>query len=701
MRGKWRVFLGVVIAGVAVVVGAWYWYFRPIALNEALKAELASLSLSSWVADAGPKPEDWNTRAYLPTSAVQKLGSALVGLEFVSRRGKPDDAGRYAGAFVIRLDRFSLETEASQLRPSLDVSVRYEGDLDRPWWSGAVLQLKLRAAFAPVVVLVEEKKTREVRLRVVPTRVEPGAPLNPIGAITAGTLLSEIVAGGVLIGYGEQLTLAAPALTEKLEVEVKVDSNSRSDFDKGGGFDLISKLDGPTFIRSIEAKMPLVTSRGIWLLDVADKTLPDPVAISADDASLRSRVKALRRTLAEKVRPFERADDIVEVRVSNRPLLSIAGDIAAHPSVYKVAISSKNATGNIAEAFLLKDKLLGDIGVVVRPRVGDFLSGDVQLKPPQINWVAGKGLETTINADARALGSINVHLSTGNVGGGIGKDIDIRGETSGSVPVSLKVEKRKVDAGTAIVLQPEVGCTRIEIDMNPSSRDDIIKEAWIALKPIGVRLKRNVGGGRQNPSTLLTDLPTLQRIGEKDTEPETLKGKQSFLRPKYVNLGWMIEDLQVQPDGLLARAGVSIEPGPVLNDYPAMAEEQLAKREKLKSALKESAPKIECEPKDNYSLILVGNQIEIGENNDVLVFIKKMWEAHVHVAEETIKELEKIYKTPFKALVELPENVFREAGKSVENVANAAKGAAEAVGGAAKDAVCGEKCAFGKCVRIC
>ena len=78
--------------------------------------------------------------------------------------------------------------------------------------------------------------------------------------------------------------------------------------------------------------------------------------------------------------------------------------------------------------------------------------------------------------------------------GGIGKDIDLIGENSIALPVSLKLEKRVTASGTAVVLQPQLSCTRIEIDVNPSTREDIIKEAWIALKPFGVRVKRNVGG---------------------------------------------------------------------------------------------------------------------------------------------------------------------------------------------------------------
>lgn len=703
MRGKWGIFLSVVFAAAAAVVGAWYWYLRPINLNEALKAEHSALALASWAVDAAPKPEDWDTRAYLPTSAVQQLGNALVGLEFVSRQGRPDASNRYEGAFVIKLDSFSLETDAAQLRPRLNATVRYEADLLQPWWRSAVLQVTVHALFVPVVVEDAKTKARRVRLQVIPTKIDPKVPLGPIGAISAGSLLSKMVAEGVFVRYGEQLTLAAPALSEKIEVELKVDSKSRSKFEKEGGYDLISKMDGPTFARTIDANLPLVTSRGIWMLDITGKTLPEPATVPGDVGALENSVAALRRKVADKIRPYERSDDVVEVRVSNRPLMAIASEVASpkDPSKYALGISTANASGKIAEAFLIKDKLLGNVGLTVQPRVPDFGSGDIRFAPPKIGWVAGKGLETTVAASASARASIHVHLSTGAIGGGIGKDLDIRGQTSGTVPVSLKVERRRTDAGTALVLQPEIGCTRIEIDLNPSTREDIIKEAWIALKPFGVRVKRNVGGGRQSPSILLSDLPALQRFGEKKEDPEALKGKRDYLRPKYVDMAWSIEDVRVEPDGLFARAGVSVKPRSGALDVEIVEKEQSEARKRLLEALRDTAPQIDCEPKDEYALLLLGNGVEIGSDNDVVRMITALFNEGKHIAEETAKEIEKLYTKPIETIAKVPENVWREAGKSVENVTREVNKAPAAAAEAVQGAVCGKKCALGKCVRIC
>lgn len=703
MGRAWGVLLGIVLLLSTAAVGAWYWYLRPINLNEALKAEHSALALTSWAVDAAPKPEDWDTRAYLPTSAVQQLGNALVGLEFVSRQGKPDPSHRHEGAFVIKLDSFSLETDAAQLRPRLNATVRYEADLSQPWWGNAVVQVTVHALFVPVVVEDPRTQARRVRLQVVPTKIDPKVPLGPFGAISAGSLLSRMVAEGVFVRYGEQLTLAAPALSEKIAVELKVDSKSRSKFEKEGGYDLISKMDGPTFERTIDANLPLVTSRGIWMLDITGRTLPKPALAPGDGVALQNNVAALRRMVAEKIRPYERADNFVEVRVSNRPLLAIAAEIAApkDPSKYALGISSANASGKIAEALLIKDKLLGNVGLTVQPRVHDFVSGDVRLAPPKIGWVAGKGLETTIAASASGRASINVHLSTGAVGGGIGKDVDIRGQTTATVPVSLKVEKRKTESGTALVLQPEIACARIEIDLNPSTREDIIKEAWIVLKPLGVRMKRNVGGGRQSPSILLSDLPTLQRFGEKNEDPEALKGKRDYLRPKYVDMAWSIEDVRVEPDGLFARAGVSVKPRSGALDVELVEKEQSDARRRLLEALRDTAPQIDCEPKDEYSLLLLGNAVEIGSDNDVVRMITTLFNEGKHIAEETAKEIEKLYTKPIETLAKVPENVWREAGKSVENITREVSKAPAAVADAVEGAVCGKKCAFGKCVRLC
>jgi len=688
---------------VMIAVGLiWYNYFRPIIIEGALKSEAASLSFASSILEGGSRPEDWENRAYLPTTTINDLARSLTGLEFVASQGKRDEAGRYDGAFVISLDNLSFETGTAQLRPRLSVTARYVPDRVDHWWSNARAALTIDARLMPAVQTDATTGRTDVKLLIVPTSIRPSLSWNPIEIFSAGRIVSEIVAAGVLLKYGEDLTLVVPAIKAPLKIEAKVDSKSHSKFDKGGGYDLQAKLDGPTFERLIIADVPLVNSRGIWMLGQAGRALPKPVTLPSDPAELRKIVEQLRLSVTEKLKPFDRADSIVEVRVSNRQILDLAKEIQQpwKDGKNKINISSANANGTIATAFLLKDDLLGDVGLTVTPRVQDFLRGEVSVAPPQLGWVPGTGLSSTVAASAKMTASGHIHLSTGAVGGGIGKDIDLIGETSIALPVSLKLEKRVTPSGTAVVLQPQLSCRRIEIDVNPSTREDIIKEAWIALKPFGVRVKRNVGGGRQAPSILIDSQPSIHALGEKVDagKPKADNGKpkkDSYLKYKELQVSWAIDDVQVQDDGLSIRAKAIVEP-------KLLETSEIDKRrDALKEALLNSAPNVPCEPEDDYALLLAGNQVEIGSNNEVVVFIKRIFKEGGHVADETKKEIEKLAKTPFQSIVDAPDNIIREGGKGLENVAKGIENAGKAVGDAARDAVCGERCAFGHCVRIC
>jgi hypothetical protein len=681
---------------VTVAVGAiWYSYFSPIILQGALKSEAASLSFVSAILESGPRPEDWENRAYLPTSAINDLAKSLKGLEFVASQGKRDEAGRYDGSFVISLDTLSFETGTSQLRPRLSVTARYVPDRVDHWWSNARVALTIDAQLMPAVQTDPATGRADVKLLVMPTSIRPSLSWNPIEILSAGQIVSEIVAAGVLLKYGEEFALVVPNVKAPLKIEANVDSKSRSNFDKGGGYDLQAKLDGPAFERLIVADVPLVNSQGIWMLGQAGRTLPKPTIVPSDPTELEKIVEQLRLSANEKIKPFARADGIIEVRISNRQILDLAREIKKpwKDGQNKINISSANANGTIANAFLLKDDLLGDVGLIATPRVPDFLRGEVSVSPPQLDWVPGTGLSATVAASAKMTASGHIHLSTGAVGGGIGKDIDLIGETGIALTVSLKLEKRVTPSGTAVVLQPQLSCRRIEIDVNPSTREDIIKEAWITLKPFGVRVKRNVGGGRQAPSVLIDSLPFVFAIGEK-FEAEKPK-KDSYLKYKELQVSWAIEDVQVQNEGLSIRAQAIVESK--LEESSEIAK----RRDNLKEALLSSAPSVPCEPDDAYALLLLENQVEIGSNNEVVVFIKRVFREGGHVADETKKEIEKLAKTPFQSVVDAPDNIIREGGKGLENVAKGIEDAGKAVGKGAKDAVCGKKCAFGRCVRIC
>jgi hypothetical protein len=690
------VFIALALAASTAALGDWY--LKPVIINQAARAEAASLSFTSWVLETGARPEAWDTRAFLPVAAIRDLAGALAGLEFVATQGKRDDAGHYDGRFVIRLDQLIVETGTSQLRPQLAVTASYVPDRVDHWWSSARVALKIEAQFMPVVGADPKTGNAAVKVLVVPTSIRPILSWNPIEIFSAARVVSEILAAGVLLKYGDELSLMAPAIKSPLRVETKIDSTSHSKFAKDGGFDLQVRMGGPTFERLVEADVPLVTSRGIWILGRAGQQLPNPIVLPDDPAELQKTADQLRLAVAAKIGAFERSDAIAEVRISNRQIMEIAAEIKQpwKPGQNVIDISSANANGTIADAFLLKDEFLGNVGLTVTPRVQDFLSGAATVHPPQFQWIPGTGLSATVAASARATASLHVHLATGAVGGGVGKDVDLRGETDIALSALLKLEKRETSAGTAVVLQPHLSCTRIEIDVNPATREDIIKEAWIALKPFGVRVKRSVGGGQQTPSIVLDSLATAYVFGDADGDSS---GKESFFRRKGVQVSWTINDVQVQDDGLLILAGVAVGPGPV---EPGTISD--AAKAALKEALKASAPDVPCEPEDSYALLLLANQVEIGPNNEIVVLIKRLVAEGVHVADETKKEIEKLTTKPFDSVIALPENTLREGGKALENISKAVDAAANAAknpGGALENAICGKKCVLGQCVRIC
>ena len=648
----------------ATIAAVWTLYFQPIVLQETLKTEGASLALALWVLEQGGRPEDWENRAYLPTATVQKLADALLSVEYVSRQGKRDEQGAYDGSFVIRLDAVSLTTQAGQLEPKLTVTARYQPDRVDHWWGGATVKLDLAALFMPEVRVDPETQTRSVALQIVPTRIEPSLSWQPVRAVLVGKMISEMASAGVFVGLGEKLSLAAPMIREPLKLEVQTDNTTNAKFEGDrGSYDLRTRLAGPTLERTIEANVPLFTANGLWLLGHPGRSLPAPPDGFDVGDNLKKRVEDLKRDVAQMIGPFDRNDDIVEIRLSNRPLMEIAKEIQT-PAVAAqlvMSISSANANGVIKDTYLFKDKLLGDLGLIVRPRVADFVTGSVRFQSPTLSWVTGEGLKADISASANVTASTNIHLSTAFVGGGIGKNVDLFGETRASLPVSLRLEHRKTAAGEAIVLQPLLGCSAIEMDVNPATREDIIKELWVALKPVGVRIKRKIGGGRHAPSILLDNLPAIRQIGVVEGEETNKPGAApDYLRAKHIQMAWTIAGLDVQGDGLLMRAGLEVQPVEA-NPWRASEPDKMA----LKDALLAAAPDIPCEADDSYALLLVGNGVEVGPDNEIINLTTK----------------------PIETIAKFPENAIREAGKGLENLGKAGEKVVQDAGKAGENLI--------------
>jgi hypothetical protein len=290
-----------------------------------LEGEPQAIAYADQVLSTGPSPQDWDTRSFLPRSALQSLTGLFVGLEFTSRPGDRDSAGHYDGASVSRLDSISLLSDRGRLRPKIEATIRYEPDRQQPWWANATAKISLEADFLPVA----NPDGDTLRVRIVPLSVGFLASWNPF-AISTNAFISKAIASQVIESFSDKLFLDVPPLTAKRDLPLKLDQRSHGSFPEGG-YDLVVKLNGPTFMGALSTSYIRVTDTGIWLLGGRQPSFSSPPALPPDIEAARQEISRRREGLQSRLPPLDSKQDLVELRVPSRTILDLARQISGPP----------------------------------------------------------------------------------------------------------------------------------------------------------------------------------------------------------------------------------------------------------------------------------------------------------------------------------------------------------------------------------
>lgn len=626
--------------------------------------ELRTKAEAIWYAEqvlaSGATPDAWANRAFVPASAIKAFAAPLVGTEYVLPNGNLDSAKRAKGFAHIKLASFDVGTVDGALTASFVLRATYKGDKEKPWWRGAKAALRVKALFVPTGTSKDEKGNTVTLFRLTPLTVSPEVSWGFLN-LKANKMVSELIAMGVVEKFGEKALVAVPAIGQNFDVDTAIASESFSKFPKGGGFSLATTFAGKTFAGSVVMDRPLVAGSGIWLLGGAAAAPPSPPPPTGETelkAWVRQHEPLLRRALA----PFQSSDDLIQVHLAKDPIERIASDIrTTYPAGLAIKLSSHGATGAVGEAFLMKDKLLGDIGVRVTPGSDDFVKGGVTLAFSNLAWTPGKGMVGTANASLWAEADLHAHLSTSFVGGGVGKDFRIRGESDVNAPFSLSLEMRPTPVGNAVVIQPAIGCTRVEVDVRPVSNAKLFDVEWFRLASLGVRLKRNLGDKAISPIVLFAGVPQYQPFVP-DPKPGQPPRDERIKFPSK-GFGWAINPTAVTIDatGITMTARATVVPSEGID-----ADDQKALKQIMLSAVEKATPKPACEI-DQELALLIGN-FELGPENELMVFAMKAIKAGQVVLATTVDQVEKFYKKPVDTLRSVPDNVLREGEQGVNNI---------------------------------
>jgi hypothetical protein len=266
-------------------------------------------------------------------------------------------------------------------------------------------------------------------------------------------------------------------------------------------------------------------------------------------------------------------------------------------------------------------------------------------------------MSTTVNAHATAIADLHLHLSTGNIGGGIGQDVGLHGDATTSIPIQLRIMRSSTPLGSAIFLQPAIDCAPIKIDIRTDG-DSLIDTTVLKVAYVGLRIRRNIGGSNQKPSLMIDSLPRIVPLLNSTNDNPKINLSLRHPRLRY----------SLKPENpLIDKNSIAIEAGFELGATDDSPDPNFdLKLAALREELGNSNASKPC-PADQEISVLLGSH-EIGQNNDLVKFAKLIVGTEVHIAEQTFEQTKRLFTNPGQTIEDTPGNVKREVNKGMDHL---------------------------------
>jgi hypothetical protein len=341
-------------------------------------------------------------------------------------------------------------------------------------------------------------------------------------------------------------------------------------------------------------------------------------------------VEERRLQLVNKLTPFQRADDQVEVALPAADLIGFVNQ-ALMPIPIQVSVTTAGTRGLIAKAIILHgDRVFGDVGLELRPQGNTFGTGSAAIVPATATWSGQLGVSVTSVVTANASISMDLHLDTG-IGGGTGNSLKLDATASANVPLHASFEKRSISEGTAILIQPTVSCSPGIVDVHPGV-SPAFSLPWVVVSPVGLQLETEFGGTQIAPAVITDGLPIVIAMPiPKDKNGQRIlrdpdKAIVRFEQP-YVGLTILASDAKMSDVGVRVTGRASIAPR-----KDAETETETENRAGLRRALAENSPKQKC--KTLTGLKLVGGDATIVDIYKELQFVAQNADDHIAIAKD-------------------------------------------------------------------
>ncbi|MGO4311971.1 hypothetical protein AB4Z35_19235 [Pseudomonas sp. KB_15] len=688
---------------VAIIAGAFLWWAsrqEEIISKSASHDRAISILVAEQIIETGKAPEDWPTTIFIPAKAIEKLANALIGAEYTIPDAVDSTTNKPKGNFKLVVDKFDLKVSDGALSPTIQVTASYIPNGNPPAWADSVVRFDIVGILQPSKRTTPSDKANEQLtkvFRIVPLYISPKVNVWPL-TLKASGLVAQIAAAQVIEKMNDNLYIDVPTISSALEINTNINSEQYTKFEVEGGYTLRQSMGGELQKKLLNADNVLISTTGIWFL--GGLNLAEIPNLPLDDAGLSNWLETHSSVIKEKMNPYEVQTDNIKAKISNNaivemldelkkprlvPGLRFVGDFpfiafgqVPAKSKYEMNLHAYNATGVISNQSIMKDNLLGDVGVKITPRTSDLAKGIALIDIPVLDWKPSIGIEGKLVTKVDVNADIHAHLSTGNIGGGVGLDIAVAGTTEAAIPVQLKLEAVSTAVGSAFVMRTILECTPVDVDTIPDASYKGIDFDIVKVATVKFRFKKVIGGENSAPSILLDSTPqyiSALKPNEKENQPGFAeKGFLLTLSPKTIS---------VTPGGLELESGIDISP------TDKKPEDNVEAKKALHDAISKSIKGKDCENPNDVEVLL--GPPTLSDKGILMSYIMFAAKEGQHIADETKKEAEKFYNRPFDSVKALPDNVIREGKTAVNNIIDEAGRTKEKIEQVFRD-LCGDFC---------
>ncbi|KRA84278.1 hypothetical protein [Altererythrobacter sp. Root672] len=503
---RWlKIVLGSIVAlAVAAYGGLWLYAQRTTPLSVSLTDRAAAVANADRVIELGPEPERWPVRLFVPARTLQDVADTVIGTKYRIPFGGAGTEGP-DGFLVAEIEKITFVPSDFLLRAKAEMKVTYAPVTRTPWWGGATVRFVAEADMLPVRGVNDDPGALYFRL--VPTSFSPRVRWGPLN-YAASELMSQVAASRLLEDFGQNLLIPLPPLKASIDLEPGLLTTQEGEFPVDGSYKMTANFEGRPVRGEISTDHLLIVSSGVWLLgglpDASDPSLgPETTSRPSrrednDQAALDARIAAT----AARLKPFERKSSEAEGHLPIAPVLDLVSgnsppntDSPPAGEYRGVSAVITEATGTLFRTKLASNPLAGDINLAVSPASQDFATGRLTFAPPVLQWVKGVGLTGSLDATAQGDARLRADISSSRIGRSLGAELEVAGSTRAEFPFTLGLQLVRNGAGSAIFLVPEIGCTRMAIDLlQVGNTGPLFATPWFTLQSVGVRFERNFGG---------------------------------------------------------------------------------------------------------------------------------------------------------------------------------------------------------------